>query len=293
MSTIGDVVNEAKSLVAGTQNSEIALLADAYSPGDSTLRLAQSVRVTSGAIASSGLTTFRVLGPASDEVSVVAGTDGSPDEALPAGSVIDFQPRFTNWQVFQNVRNTIEEMCSPANGLYAWDTGEFQSDTVDETYPLSQTVLKVLRVRYRELGSLDRWHEMSFKYQPNTDDGPIVVAYGAPGGTTVEVVAAVRYTAPSSLTETLESLSIPDRLHRALVVGAARDLALSGEFRRVQPFSQGDPRRADEVPITGNIIIYDRLTREFRGLVNQERAFLNTQHPYRVQMEKFFRSWSM
>jgi hypothetical protein len=287
MATINEVVGQARTLINAALTPEFTLLDEDWNPGDPTLKLRDPQKLARGSLLCVGLTTFAVLDPGT-ESTIVVGIDGSPaDEVLPKNSFVLVRPRHTTWQIFSEVRATVEELSSARHGLYGAVEETFTVDPAWGTYVLSGTPLKILRVRYRVHGSTDDWNDTRWYYHPGAPNGPTIEAPVAPAGTELHIQYAVQYEAPTSLDDTLESLGMPDRLTRLLAVGAARDLALSNESRRGQPFSQGDPRRADEVSMGNNAMVFDRLSRMFRDLVADERARLLQQHPYRHQMEQF------
>ena len=289
MTTIEQVVGTTRSMLSASLGNELSRLAQAYVPGDPTIRLAHDKRIPDGGVVSVGLTTLVAASSTTgNEVQVVPGIDGSPDQSAPQGTLVHLRPRHTTWQIFREIDSTISEISSPTNGLYGLSTEQFPVDTVDGTYTLSSAPLKVVRVRYLRPGSDDEWYDLAFDYRPAAGGSPTVRASGAPGGTTVEIVTAHPFLQPERLGDTLTSLNIPDSYARLLAVGAARTLSLATESRRSQPFSQGDPRRAEEVPLSGNAMVYDRLQRTFKQLVADERSRLIQQHPYRQQMERFY-----
>ena len=285
--TIEQVAGMTRGLLSGALNNEVTRLATAYNPGDPTISLLHDKRVGEGSVLSIGLNTFvAATSTTGREVSVVPGLDGSPDVSQPAGSTVFVRPRHTNWQIVSNLTLTISSLSSAKHGLYQMKTEEFPSDPTWNTYVLASDPLKVHRVRYRVIGSPDQWANSAFE-ERSTPDGNVVYAPQVPGGTTVEVRYGADFSVPESLDDTLEDLGMPDTYAQMLAVGAARGLALASESRRNQPFSQGDPRRAEEVPMTGNVVVYDRLQRWFRDLVAEERARLVQDNSYRIKMEAF------
>lgn len=282
MTTIADVVNMTRSSLLGGLTSPITTLASPYTPGDATLTFQHERSIAQNAIVCAGLTTFIVTDGdrTSKTVSVIPSVDGSTQQALPVGTVCLLRPAHTTWNVFQQVSATIDEIGSPASGLFGVGSETFASDIPDGTYILSETPRSVLRVRELEIGTDDTWHDIPFTYQPGAPAGPTVLAANRWGPTTVQIQYATKFSTPTSLSDTLASLGMEDRYATLLSVGAARLLALASESRRSQPFSQGDPRRADEVPISGNAMVYDRLTARFRDLVNAERSRLRIDYPW-------------
>lgn len=286
--TLSQVVGQARTLMNAGLSTDVAKLAKSYQQGAPTITLTTDKRIQEGSNICLGLTTLVSLTTTTGrELPIVHAADGSPDTAAPLDTPVMLRPRHTSWQVFTEIVATVEEISSAAHGLYQVKSEQFSADTVDETYPLAQSAQRILRVRYLRPGSMDEWINMPWRYQPGTPTAPIVRAGGAPGGTTVQIQYACAFDAPTDLGQDLLSLGMPDSYARLLAVGAARNLSLSSESRRAQPFSQGDPRRAEEVPMTANVVVYDRLNRRFRDMVAEERARLVQQHPYRHQMEAF------
>ena len=288
MTSIEQIVGMSRSLMAGALGNEVSRLSSAYVPGDTSIKLRHEKRIGDGSVLSVGLTTLvAAQSTTGNEIAVVAGYDGSPDQSSPSDTLVHLRPRHTTFQVYREVVATVQEISSSRHGLYGVTSETFTVDTVDGTYVLGVAPLKVLRVRYLRPGSQDEWHDVAWSFQPGAPAGPTVRSNQAPGGSIIQVQYADAFTPPTHLDNTLPSLGIPEEYARLLAVGAARNLALSSEGRRAQPFSQGDPRRAEEVPSTASVVVYDRLVRQFRDLVADARARLVQQHPYRHQMQQF------
>lgn len=285
MPTFETVVGRVRTLLSGSLGTEVALLAEPYRAGDERLSFKNSRRVAPGMTLSAGLTSFLTVDSDQSNVTVVAGIDGSPVVDLPVNTPVWLRPRHTTWAIFQEITSTVSELSSSTNGLYRLVVEEHLPDVVDNTYLLGGAPLKVLRVRYTNPGEPDQWRFANFTLHPTDVDGPVVEAWGIPSGGLVQIDYAAQFTVPDELSDTLAECFIPDSYQRLLAVGAARNLSLSSESRRVQPFSQGDPRRAEEVPSTGNVVVFDRLVRDFKALVADERARLIQQTPYRFKME--------
>lgn len=288
MTTIAQVIGQTRSLLDAGLSTEIARLAQSYNPEASTIRLSTEKRIPENAVISIGGTSLITTAPATgNEFAVTHAFDGSPDTSQPVGSAVLIRPRHTNWQVFTEIAATIDDLSSPTHGLYQIVTEEQTPDLTWRTYKLAQTPLKVLRVRYTIPGSPDNWNETYWTFRPSAEDGPQVETGVIPGGARVQFVYAASFTAPSALGEELPSLGVPDSYAAMIAVGAARNLALSSESRRAQPYSQGDPRRAEEVSMGSSAMVYDRLRRRFDEMVADERTRLVQQQPYRWQFEAY------
>jgi hypothetical protein len=284
VTTIGQIVNRVRGLLMGTLTPEYGLLADAYTVGSGVLRLKNSKTVPPGSTVCVENTTFDVLVSDGQDITVISGVDGSADANYPANSLAVINPMHTTFAIFTEINSVIDELSSPNNGLHAVTTETFDSDPTWNTYPLAQAPLKVLAVRYLEGGTPDIWREATHRLEKNAGVNLVRTAplpYGSP---TVQIDYATPFATAEDLGDTVTSLGMPDRYSTLLAVGAAMPLSLATESRRSQPLSQGDPRRAEEVPITGNVIVFDRMERRFRRLVNTERARLVQQFPYSIPL---------
>lgn len=281
MTTIGSVVERTRSLLMGSMATQLTVTSAPYEPGDPTLSLSSFAPVGQGYVLSAGLTTFNVLTADSAAPRVLAGQDGSPVSSLPSGTPVLVRPLHTNWMIFQEIVSTASELSSSSNGLYRTSEETFSIDYVDCTYQLSASPLRVLTVRNLVTGTADRWRDVPFKEQRGKAIVTVDVTLDA---TVLAIKYALPFGTPTAVSDTLADLGMPEHYSQMLSVGAARNLALSTESRRAQPFSQGDPRRAEEVPISANVMVHDRLKATFKAMVAEERARLVQQHPYQAAM---------
>lgn len=283
MTTILEAVERTRSLLGGSLAEPISVLTSSYTPGDASIDLSNYRRVGEGYVLSAGLTTFHVLTADASSPRVIAGFDGSPDQPLSAGTIVRIRPLHTTWAIFQELASTISELSSSSRGLYRVFNETLAADRTWGTLPLARSPLRVLRVRGKVVGSTDVWVDVPWTFQPHSPDGPLVRVDTSID--TVHIQYATGFDTPTALTDTFSALGLPDHYIHMVAVGAGRNLALSTESRRAQPFSQGDPRRAEEVPMTANVVVHDRLKAQFRDMVNQERARLMQQHPYRSDID--------
>lgn len=278
MTTVETVVQRARSMVVGSLGHPVTLLTSAWN-GGSSITFSPDRKLAQGQQLSAGLTTFTVLEASSGSATVIAGLDGSPTTQILSGTPLHIRPLHTTWQVFQGVQDTVEELSSPSLGLFRVAEETHPIDHVWGTYTLTQSPLKILRVRNLAVGSSDRWVDVPFTFQPS---GPTVTVSCDLDPTSVHIQYALPFGRPTSLADTLSSLGFTDSHVTLLATGAARPLALATESRRAQPYSQGDPRRAEEVPVSASAMVYDRLQARFRDLVAAERARIVQQYPYKT-----------
>lgn len=289
MTTMADLVAEVHSMIMGSMPSEISLLAENYTPGDSTLTLLYPKKtLNAGSIISVGLNTFQIL--AADAVgqvlTVYAKADGGPDLPASSGDLVRIKPRYTDWSVFREINGEIITMSSPASGLYAVATFTSTPDYVNGTYtlPVEWTAIpqRLLRVRYQKLGTDSFQTLRNAEWQPESQQ---VRIYGAqPGASQIEFTFAFPFSVTDSLTTDVTTLGLSTFTQDIPGLGAAANLLRATEGRRQQVFSQGDPRRPDEISPGANI----GLSREFARIqserISQEAARLLTQYGYQMSV---------
>ena len=97
--TAGGVCQDVRRMLSANLNDQLLFLADDYTPGDGTLTLKSlTSRVAVGSLLSWHEATFYVVSVGQGStVEVLTGYDGGPDIAVPAGSPLRVNPRFTDY----------------------------------------------------------------------------------------------------------------------------------------------------------------------------------------------------
>ena len=208
-----------------------------------------------------GLNTWYVLEVGSDNKSVVVSPsyDGGPDLPASSGDIVRIRPRVTNWAIFREINSEILSMSSPLNGLFWTKTlGVEGTDWRNGTYdvPLVEGVppdevpwgdpIRVATARYRMPG-VDAWM-LSGEAVYQADKRVVRIAVQPPSGTTSEVIMAMPFTTFADLDDVADH-GLNDFTQDIPCLGAAASLVMSFEGRRIQPMSQGDSRRAEEVSV--------------------------------------------
>ena len=270
-STVQDSVDEIRSMLQGTFADEVSLLEDAYLVDDGTITLKYPKRsVIAGALLTVGLNTFYVLAitPDGTNITVLPKYDGGPDLDMPAGSIVRIKPQFTNWAIFREFCTDIQAMSSPFSALWSprmFTASVNQFSGMYQVPPEIKGIQKIVRVRVRRYGTGEWAVVTGGEYIPELH---AIRLYGFPDGSTLEFTMAAKYTVPTNLTNDLEAFcGIPPTAQDIPTYGAAAALALANEGRRQQPFSQGDPRKAQEISPGANIGV----SRAF-GKVREDRV---------------------
>ena len=292
MTTAGNLVDRvAQNLLAGTVeernkiassiNASVTSVAVTYSLGS----LAEQ---TVFEIESEMLYVW-VVDVANKTLTVERGFGGTTAASHSSGTVLTVNPKFPRWQILQALNDELADLSSPMNGLY-------QIKTVDLSYNGSDRAIDMDGVT-----SILDLYDVRWRYQD--DDYPVVrnvrlmrdmpttdFASGLAltfdmgiGSGDVRVIYKDKYTPFSTEASTLTSSGAGTELADLLVLGAQIRLIAPREIKRNFVESQGDTRRAEEVPAGAMNASITNLLRLRRDRIQAEAARLARLYPLRIR----------
>ena len=220
---------------------------------------------------------------------VERGFNGTTAASHSSDDIVIVNPRFPRARVLQQLNADLADLSSPLNGL-------FQVKTVDISYNGSDRMVNIT-------GATDIQNLIDVRYRYLSDDYPIIrdtrllsdmptsdfaSGYALAFDTLVRAgTIRVLYRAPygqfSSESDTINNVGGSDYLDDVLVLGAQIRLMAGREIKRNFTESQGDTRRAEEVPsgaVANSMLQLQRLRRD---RVIAEAARLNRQYPLRIR----------
>lgn len=292
MTTAGQLIDRvANDLLAGTveERNKVATGIDA-----STTTVTFSYPLSGlreGSVFEIGSEQFYVWTVNSSAKSAVVerGFNGTTAASHSADDIVTVNPRFPRARVLQQLNADLADLSSPLNGL-------FQVKTVDIAYNGSDRMVNVT-------GATDILNLIDVRYRYLSDDYPIIrdtrllsdmptsdfaSGYALAFDTLVRAgTLRVLYRAPygqfTSESDTINSVGGSDYLDDVLALGAQIRLMAGREIKRNFTESQGDTRRAEEVPsgaVANSMLQLQRLRRD---RVIAEAARLNRQYPLRIR----------
>ncbi len=292
MTTAGQLIDRvAGDLLAGTveERNRVATGIDA-STTTVTFEFALS-GLREGTVFEVGSEQFYVWTVNSSAKSAVVerGFNGTTAAAHSANDIVTVNPRFPRARVLQQLNADLADLSSPLNGL-------FQVKTVDIAYNGSDRMVNIT-------GATDIQNLIDVRYRYLSDDYPIIrdtrllsdmptsdfaSGYALAFDTLVRAgTVRVLYRAPygqfSSESDTINTVGGSDFLDDVLALGAQIRLMAGREIKRNFTESQGDTRRAEEVPsgaVANSMLQLQRLRRD---RVIAEAARLNRQYPLRIR----------
>lgn len=290
MTTIGDMIADAKRQTYGSLTDQLNLIAAVSAASATTLVMELDVSgITAGMTLSSGLNVWYVKGidVSAKEVYVIPGYDNSQQTATAIGDFVYIKPRVTDWFLFNVMNQEITKLSSPSNGLYKIKSVQFAVDPTWQTYELATAdaadFTGMLRVRYLVPGTDDVWLDIpdkAYRVQINQGTSYVRLLRNIPSGTDIEFLYKGPFTQATSLTDDpVEDCGLTATMVDIPALGCIATLLRTTDSRRNQVQQQGDARRAGEVGGTANSQIALQMDRQYRDRVQEEYARLVTRVP--------------
>jgi hypothetical protein len=219
-------------------------------------------------------------------LTVERGYNGTTAASHSAGALIKVQPRFPRAQLLESLNDELADLSSPVNGLFAVKTVDIDyngSDTMIDFTGVTD-VIDLLSVSVRYLtDDYPVARKVRLVRNVPTDDFPSGLALRFDQGVfpgRLRIVYKAPFVAASSESTNLNSTSgVQESLIDLLVLGCQIRMMAPREIKRNFAESQGDTRRADEVPagaVAGSIT---NLIRMRRDRIIAESARLKRAYP--------------
>lgn len=292
MTTAGQLVDRVTSeLLAGTVE-ERNKLASGINASDTT------VTFTYGLGGLREQTVFEVgteqmyiwsVNSSSKTAEVERGFNGTTAASHSTGDVALVNPRFPRHRVFDQLNSELVDLSSPLNGL-------FQVKTVDLAYNGSDRMIDMTGVT-----DMIDLHDVRYRYlnddypvirsvrllrdMPTTDfaSGFVLAFDDYLRAGTVRVIYKAPYGTFTAESDTVAGVGGSAHLDDLLVIGAQMRMIAGREVKRNFTESQGDTRRAEEVPAGAVLNSMVGLQRLRRDRIQAEAARLNRQYPIRIR----------
>ena len=222
----------------------------------------------------------------SKTVTVERGWNGTTAAAHAAGAIVTVDPKFPRAQILEAINAELDDLSSPVNGLFQIKTLELNyngtwsminlptTDTIIDLVSVSLRYIatdypKIRRCRLiRDLPNDDFNSGYGIRFDEQVRAGRMVVVYKAP------------FTNVTSETQNIQNITgLPSSCEDILMMGAQIRLVSPREVKRNFTESQGDTRRAEEVPfgsVTGSV---NQIIRMRRDRIIAESAKLKRQYP--------------
>lgn len=289
MSTMADLIADVRRMTYGSMSERINLVATSASAVVGEVQLQLDVSgIQEGMILSSGLNVWYVKGVSVSDgkVFVVPGIDNAPVNGVSLGDMVYVRPRMTDWYAFNMLNDEIRSLSAPTNGLFQLKSWTVNVDPTYQSYDVPSSasdMLSLHRVRYRLPGTPDVWADLpsfAWKWHTGTGTNRVQLLRNIPVGTEVQFVYKAPFSAATSLaTNVVTECGLAETMVDIPPLGVSMMLLHTTESRRVQVQTQGDARRAEEVPATANSSQAGQLRRIYRERIQDEYARLMNRMP--------------
>ena len=216
-------------------------------------------------------------------IEVIRGVDGSAPAVWDTDAIIEVEPRFTEHQILEAVRDSIRAI---PNNLYAVSHVPVSFSTTQQsvTTPFDDGFTQVLSATRTARTSEDRLLKFNVKVQEYAGAYEVVRQEGIEKAITVQLTYAHPFVTstlgPGTLLE--DAVKMPVELQDIPALGAAATLVLGEESLRLDLHSQGDSR-SDGAVAAGDRARYSMvLQAQFDRRVSQEARRLMAKYGVRT-----------
>lgn len=231
--------------------------------------------------------------PSAKAVTVSRGAEGSTAAAHADGTVATINPHFSDAEIFQAVNDELRALSGA--GLFHMRTVDLTYNAAVDGYDLTGVtdVLSVHQLRAKQIGPEKEWPVVSrglWEHQRDLDTAifpsgqAVFIRSGLQPGYPVRVTYKAPFTVLAGLTDNVVSVS---GLHAEaldlLSLGAGIRLTVGREVARNFDESQGDTRRAAEVPPGANQGANRGLLAWRMQRLKEERLRLGQRYPMAVR----------
>ena len=211
---------------------------------------------------------------------------GTTPAAHTAGDIVVLNPRFPKAQMLDALNQDIDDLSSPANGLFRVITQNVSYNGSDRQVNLTSATSVIdlidVRLRYladdfpvirrvrlqRDLPTTDFASGFALVFDESVMAGTLRVRYKSP------------FTRVSATTDDIQSVAfVPTSMEDILELGVMQRMLSSREVKRNFLESQGDTRRSDEVPPGAMRDSFTNVQRLRRERIVAEAAKLARQYP--------------
>ena len=261
MTTVNDWVTTTRSTLMSGYVENRNKLSAAYTKGGTSLTFSYPPDgIRPGARLSIGTNTFYVWAVSGQQATVSAAEDGSTDQDAPIGSLVRVSPRFTDDEIVKALAADLNDLSSPANGLFGIGTVDLTYNAILNGYDLGPTavdLISIYEVKYLTPGpQMDnpRIHTTGWRLNRNAISSQFPSGISlqlfepAYPGYNVRVVYRSNFTMPTTLYANVSATGLLPSAYDIPPLGASIRLMAGREIKRDFTESQGDTRRAGEVP---------------------------------------------
>jgi hypothetical protein len=294
MTICADLVSEAESYLYATARDPLNKLSTSIDADDETLAFDFELGgIAAGSFVAIDLELFyiwQVSSAPSRQVNVARAQRGSIATNHTAGAMVYVNPKFSKFAMFTAVNADLGDLSAPNNGLFAEGVVTLTYNPAIIGYDLAGVtdLIEVLEVKYDDTGPQKEWpiiRRWELRRDSATSDfssGLALAIYeDAQPGRPIRVTYSKPFAPFVNLTDDLAVSGLPATASDIPPLGAALRLQSMREGQRNFNESQGDSRRAAEVPVGAQLAGVRGPAGLRMSRIAAERSRLRKKWPYR------------
>lgn len=299
MTTLADLVIRTRRRALSDLREETDTLGTAVFANATTLSLGGGQTLGSiraGAIIECDYELYLVLNnpTSTNAVIVQPGYLDTTSTAHAAGALLTINPRFPQADIATAVNEDLDDLSAPVNGLFQMRVATVVWNPVIIGYDLvgvdPTQITSIYEVRVYDYGPSQRWPLIPpslYKLQRSTDpavapSGLSIKIYGQGfPGRPVRIMYKAPFTGPllNPSDDVFLITGLHTQAHDIPTLGAAVRLMEFRELKRSFTESQGEPRRAQEVPVGSSLTAMKGLDMRREKRIAAERSRLQAMYP--------------
>lgn len=295
MTTLGDLVQTIQRRVLSDLREELNELGTGINSTTNTISLAAGQSL--GSIANTGTTLqidyelmYVISAPSAGAIQVIRGFSDSVAATHSTNAIVNVNPRFPAVDIIRAINEDIDDLSAPTNGLYQMLELTVTFIPVQQGYDLTgltnEAVLDLWEVRAWEYGPTNKFPVIPpnmYKLQRNADPSvfpsgmALVLDQGGYPGRPLRIQYKSPYSTPLALaTDDVQDVTgLHPQAHDIPILGAPARLMQFRELKRSFSEAQGEPRRAQEVPVGASLTASKGLMQYRDMRIGGERERLN------------------
>lgn len=262
MATCDNLIDEClRHLLSGTRE-QLNRLATGYTAAGTSLRCTYDLDgIKPGAVVGVDLELFYVwdVNESTKTATVTGAHLGSTAANHSQDAIVTVNPRFSRFGLFTALNQDLLDLSSPENGLYRVRTVDLTYNSAIQGYDLTSVtdLLDILEVKRDTSGPSNTWPVIQRSGWDLKRDLPasdfasglgLILYQHAESGRTIRVSYKAPFGQFTTVADTHTTVGLPDTAVDIPPMGAASRLAFPREIARNFFETQGDTRRAEEVP---------------------------------------------
>ena len=262
MTLASDWIERTKTYLLSGVQEERNKLASSYTAGSGTMTFTyDAMGIQPGSRIEVGSNLLYVWEVVGKTATVTGGWEGTTDANASSGAIVTVNPRFPSAQILDALNMDLVDLSSPAHGLYQVGTETLTYNPLLTGYDLDgvTNLISVIEVRGQTPGVYKDWPRVAthkFRVMQTAPTGSNGFASGKAlfiyedmySGYPIWVTYKQGFTALASTSTDVSTTGLPTTAYDLPPLGAAIVLMAGREVKRNFTESQGDTRRAVEVP---------------------------------------------